>query len=537
MPVSSISEKESTSLHGSPDSSPQKSYKDIERLDGNSATAKARETPVRDPNVVDWDGPDDPENPLNWPFSKKFAALGIVSAITFLRQVDEYSEHTEISVWIQAYTLFLRSPLASSIFAPGIPQVMADFKSTSEELASFIVSVYVVGYCFGPLAIAPLSELYGRVPLYQICNAGFLIFSIACAVAPNLGALVVFRFLAGLAGSCPMAIGPGTIADLVTTEKRGKAIAAWVFGPLLGPVIGPIAGGYLTQAKGWRWSFWVLSIAGGVIMLCSLALMRETYAYTILNRKAKKLRRDTGNEALRSVLNTGRSSNDVFALAIVRPTKMLLFSPIVFLLSFYMFILYGYLYLIFTALPGLYQKDYGFSTGQVGLTYLGTGVGSAVGLVVCGVASDRLAESLRRKHQGNLKPEYRLPLMVIAGLAVPFGLFWFGWTAQTRQHWILPIIGTSLLGFGLTLAFMATSIYLVDAFGAYAASAVAASTVLRSLGGALLPLAGGRMFDTLGFGWGSSLLAFIALAMVPCPVIFYRYGERIRARKLFGVQF
>lgn len=117
---------------------------------------------------------------------------------------------------------------------------MADFHSTNEELASFIVSVYVVGYCFGPLAIAPLSEIYGRAPLYHVCNVLFVVFTIACAVAPNLAALIVFRLFAGLAGSCPMAIGPGSIADLVPREKRGKVMAAWVFGPLLGPVLGPI---------------------------------------------------------------------------------------------------------------------------------------------------------------------------------------------------------------------------------------------------------------------------------------------------------
>ena len=85
---------------------------------------------------------------------------------------------------------------------------MADFDSTNEELAAFIVSVYVLGYCFGPLAIAPLSEIYGRRPLYQVCNVFFVIFTIACAVAPNLEALIVFRLLAGLAGSCPMAPWP-----------------------------------------------------------------------------------------------------------------------------------------------------------------------------------------------------------------------------------------------------------------------------------------------------------------------------------------
>lgn len=191
-------------------------------------------------------------------------------------------------------------------------------------------------------------------------------------------------------------------------------------------------------------------------MLLSFIFLRETYAYAILDRKTKKLRKKTGNTALRSSLDTGRSTKEILTSAIVRPSKMLIFSPIVFLLSLYMFILYGYLYLIFTAMPSLFQHEYGFTTGQVGLSYLGIGTGSALGLLVSGAVSDRMVENLRKKNGGMFKPEYRLPLMVIAGIAAPVGLFWFGWTAQTQQHWILPIIGTSFLGFGMTLAFVST---------------------------------------------------------------------------------
>ena len=174
----------------------------------------------------------------------------------------------------------------------------------------------------------------------------------------------------------------------------------------------------------------------------------------ILQRRTEKLRKESGNEKLRSALDTGQTKKDVFKTAIVRPTKMLLFSPIVFLLSLYMLILYGYLYLLFTAFPALFEGKYGFSTGQVGLSYLGIGIGSAAGLAVSGALSDRLVRILTEKNNGIYKPEYRLPLMVIAGVAVPISLFWFGWTAEQHKHWILPIVGTSFMGFGMTLAFV-----------------------------------------------------------------------------------
>jgi MFS family permease len=138
------------------------------------------------------------------------------------------------------YSQPINRPLASSIFAPSIEQVLADFNSTSPQLASFIVSVYLIGYCFGPLVIAPLSEMYGRSLLYNICNVLFVIFSVACALAPSLNSLIGFRLLSGLAGSCPLTLGAGSLADMIGPEKRGMAMSWWVCGPLLGPVIGPI---------------------------------------------------------------------------------------------------------------------------------------------------------------------------------------------------------------------------------------------------------------------------------------------------------
>lgn len=168
------------------------------------------------------------------------------------------------------------------MFAPGVADVMREFHSSSSLLGSFVVSVYVLGYMVGPFLIGPLSELYGRVPLYHSCNIFFLIFTIACAVAQSLPQLIVFRFLAGVAGVCPLTIGSGTAADMIAKEKRAGVMAIWAMGPILGiyffsalvigtpltfpligPVAGPVAGGFLAEAEGWRWVFWVIAITVG----------------------------------------------------------------------------------------------------------------------------------------------------------------------------------------------------------------------------------------------------------------------------------
>lgn len=256
--------------------------------------------------------------------------------------------------------------------------------------------------------------------------------------------------------------------------------------------------------------------------------MRETYEPILLDRRVKRLRKETGNDALRSKLDQGIPMGEYFWRALVRPTKMLVLSPIVLSLSIYMAVVYGYLYLLFTTITLVFEEQYHFSQGSVGLSFLGIGVGSMIGLVLFGALSDKTVKKMSAK--GEMKPEYRLPPLIPGSLIIPIGLFIYGWTADKRVHWIAPIIGTSMVGLGLLATFMPVQTYLVDAYHIHAASAIAANTVLRSLMGAFLPLAGPDMYAALGLGWGNSLLAFIALALSPLSWIFYRYGEAIRKK-------
>lgn len=192
-------------------------------------------------HIVDWDGPDDLARPVNWPKKRKWLNVTIIAFLTFL------------------------TPLASSTVAPAEALVIESFHITSQSLASFVVSIYLVGFAVGPLVLGPLSEIYGRLRIYQACNAVFVVWNIACAVAPNIGSLLAFRLFAGIAGSCPLTLGAGSIADLFVPEERGAAMSIYSMGPLMGPVVGPIAGGYLAEAAGWRWIFWVISIAVSTI--------------------------------------------------------------------------------------------------------------------------------------------------------------------------------------------------------------------------------------------------------------------------------
>lgn len=432
------------------------------------------------------------------------------------------------------------------MFAPVVPQAMADLKIISVVLSEIVVSVFVLGFAIGPLVISPLSELYGRRWVFLISALLFLIFNIACAVSSSLNMLIVFRFLAGCAGSTPVTLGGAAIGDMFVKEKRGGAMALWAIGPQLGPAIGPIIGGFMGEVKGWRWIFWFQAILGGVVLILGTIIIRESYAPVILERKIKALIHKTGDQSLRPLIHEPTPLSQIFTRAILRPMKMLLTSPIVFLLSVYTAVIFGYLYLFITTFPAVFQVQYGFTTGVSGLTYLGLGVGSLIGVVIVGATSDKLYQKLTAKNNGVSAPEFRLPPLMLTSPLVAVSFFAYGWSAEAKVHWVVPIIFTALFSMGMMPAFVSTTsylrtfakryaqmsvnMYLVDVFGQYSASALAASKVLQSLVGAFLPLAGKPLYNQFGLGWGNSVLGFIALSLAPIPWLFFKYGEKLRTK-------
>ncbi|VBB79736.1 Putative transporter [Podospora comata] len=469
---------------------------------------------VQDPNIVDFDGPEDMDNPMNWPMKKRWQNIAVISVLTII------------------------TPLGSSMFAPGIPRILAEFEESSSTVATFILSVYILGFAFGPLLVAPLSEIYGRSVMYNTGNVFFFIFTICTALSNGIPMMMAFRFLMGVAGSVPITLGSGSISDMMPVEFRGRAMAVWAIGPLLGPCIGPVAGGYLIRAAGWRWVYWLIAIVTGLIAVFTFFTLRESYAPVILERRAARLRKETGNPLLRSKLADNTTTPaEKLKTALVRPMYFLFRVPIVTLLSLYVAVTYGVLYLLFTTFSLVFGQNtlgssYGFGEGEVGLVFIPSAIGMALGIVIFGAMSDKLVTqkiSSGEKH----KPEIRLtPFLTIpAGVTLPIGLFLYGWTTHYGVHWIVPMIGVVIFCFGLMGIMMACQNYLLDVYPQNAASVTAALAVLRSLAGALLPLGAIDMYIALGLGWGNSLLGFISLGLIPIPLLFFLFGERIRGVK------
>ncbi|KAJ2898666.1 putative cycloheximide resistance protein [Zalerion maritima] len=474
-------------------------------------------------NVVWWDSDSDPENPMNWTDTTRNTTCACLAFLSFV------------------------APLGSSICAPGVTSIMIEFRNTSLVLATLVVSIYVLGFAFGPLLFAPLSELVGRLPAYHISNVGFVAFTVACALAPTLNTLVAFRFLEGFFGCVVLTNGSGTMMDMTPQEKRGRYVALVSIGPLLGPILGPVVGGFVADGLGWRWTFWILAILIGAVMIAMMLFMKESYAPIILDRKAEKLRKETGNMELRSKLGEGLTAGRLFWRSIARPLRLLALSPINLMVALYVAVVYGYIYLMLTTVSAVFRDNYGFSTKLTGLAYLGLGIGSMVGVCASSVASDKAVQRRQAEieHEVELssstalgdtekttevEPEVRLQFVLVGGFLLPIGFFFYGWVVYYHVHWFVPIFAMVFIGAGNMILFMGLVMYLVDSAGMYAASALAANSLIRSIAGAFLPLAGLPMFEALGFGWGNSVLGFIALVMAPIPFLLKKYGAWLRAK-------
>lgn len=131
---------------------------------------------------------------------------------------------------------------------------------------------------------------------------------------------------------------------------------------------------------------------------------------------------------------------------------------------------------------------------------------------------------------GRVAPEARLPDAFIGAIALVVGLFWFAWTNSPSIHWMASIAAGVPFGFGMVMVFLPVLNYLIDAYTIYAASVLAANAALRSIFGAAFPLFTTPMYKNLGIHWASSIPAFLALACVPLPFMFYKYGAVIRSR-------
>ncbi|KAI9889972.1 MAG: hypothetical protein M1814_004590 [Vezdaea aestivalis] len=452
----------------------------------------------------------DPDHPWNWSRKRKAFVLMIGVSTT------------------------VNCTLGSSLPSGAIPFIAKDFGVPDGPQLVLPISMFLIGYVVGPLVFGPLSETFGRRLIMMSTFAMFTIFTLGCALAPNWPVFLAFRFSAGIAASSPVAVVGGLFADVYNDPvTRGRAISLFMAVTLMGPVFGPTISGFVSPVS-WRWTFWVGLIVIGMSWI-PLVFLPETYAPTILKKRAQALRKKKGDPNIRAPSELENASlKEIVVVVLTRPVRMFYTEAIILFTCLYLALAYSLFYLFFEAYPIVFQGVYGISARFSGLAFLPIGVGA---IIVCGIflGYDKILQRAKQQNKQWAKTEEyrRLPLACLGGPCIVIALFWIGWTSRADIHWIVPMLSGLFFGAGFLLVFMALLNYLVDAYKAFSASALAASSCTRSLLGACLPFATKAMYSKLGVNWASSLLGFISLVMSIVPFVFIKYGPSMREKSKF----
>ncbi|KAK3689832.1 major facilitator superfamily transporter [Podospora appendiculata] len=450
--------------------------------------------------------PDDPENPRNWPFWYR-------SWITFV---------VSFSTWVVI--------LYSTSYVSSIPGLMVEFDIDNSTVVTLGVTTYLFGLAAGSLIVAPMSELYGRNAVYLACMAAFTLLVIPCALATSLAEIIVVRFFGAMFGAAMISNSPGTVVDIAHPEYLALCLSLWSIAPLNGPVTGPVIGGFVYQYLGWRWEAWLALILAGASLVI-LVTVKETYAPVLLQRKAARLRKEMDDGRYWSRYDDKTSTVELIKINLTRPFVLALTEPILWFFNVWISIIYGILYLCFVAYPIVFVENRGWSPGLSGLSFAGIGIGTLIA-----IGLEPLWRHIINSHEkdpvtGRAPLEATAAVMIIGAILTPIGQLVFSWTClPVSIHWAIPIAFGIPFGMGNTMCFIYSQNYLAGSYGRYAASALAGNAVMRSAFGGVLPLAGPAMYRAMTPQWAGTFLGLLEVCLVPIPFVFYKYGERIRAK-------
>ncbi|OUM54515.1 hypothetical protein BVG19_g3919 [[Candida] boidinii] len=468
-----------------------------------------------DPREVDWDSPEDADNPINWPTWRKWFTTMSVAFICLV------------------------VTLGSSIYVCGVPELM-EIWGISQTLGLAGLTFYVLGLAFGPVLGAPLSEIFGRKIVYCSTLPVSMLFIMGVGLSKNIGSVLVLRFFAGFSASACLAVGGGSITDIWRPHELGLAMTLFCLAPLAGPVIGPIIGGFVAENKGWKWTMWVnLMFAGAILPFILVA--PESYKPIIMRTRLKK----RGLKIKKPALSFGKFLVLILFITVLKPLQMLGTEPIVVIFSIYTAFIFAVLFGFFEAFPVIFRGVYGMELGISGLTFLGVGLGLLLGAALYIYIDKRIFFKKyedgyigQKDADGNPvppTPESRLITCKIGAVFLGPSLFWLGWTAKYHTHWMAPVAAGVPFGFSLILIFFSILTYFAMSYPPLSvASALAANNLLRYILASVFPLFTVQMYKNLNVGWASTVFGFIGVALAPVPWIFTYVGPRLRARSKFG---
>ncbi|CAK9440134.1 uncharacterized protein LODBEIA_P42340 [Lodderomyces beijingensis] len=433
----------------------------------------------------------------------------------------------------------------SSSWSLASAHIMEHFQ-VSHEASVLGISFFIFGLGTGGIFLSPISEFHGRKTVYILGLTVMIAFEFLTAFTNNFGAMVFGRFMSGFFGSSFMSVCSGSFSDLFKANKNTEgvsdankelalALVVYSVSPFVGPGLGPLLSGFINSNLGFRWTFYVLIMWSCLLLALVILFVPETYEPINLKRKAKRLRKETGDDRYYAPVERNETSFYQSVLtSSKRPILLLLFDNMMMVLCFYTGFTMAIVYMFFVAFPYIFSTVYDFSTAAQGMSFLGLIAGMLVTCAISPYFVDKIYLRLMEKNNGVSRPEFRFIPLIGGVFIVPVGLFIIAWTSYSHVHWMGPIMGSAVYGAGTILVFNGIFSYTVEAYRLYAASSMACNSFVRSAMAAAFPLFGKQMYEGIGIHWATSLLAFVAVLLIPVPFLFYKYGDKLRARSPYA---
>ena len=418
-------------------------------------------------------------------------------------------------------------------YASAQPGIESEF-NVSPLVATLGLSLFILGFAIAPLLLAPLSEVYGRSPVYITSIFLFWAFVLPQAIAKNIETILVTKFISGFFASTGSTMVGGSIADIWETKDRGPYMNVFVMLAFTATFLGPMFLGVTAQEAGFRWVFWVCFIISGVYFLALVLILKETRGSVILSRRAAKMREETGDERYITQADAERESLAILVrVSLTRPIYLLFTEPIVTFFSIWIALAWAVFYMLLESTPLVLKASHGFDDAQVGYSYAGPVIAS---ILAAGMNSiqDKLYNDAQKRNNGVAVPEARLYSSMAGTILFTAGIFIYGWTSGPQFHWVYPVLGSSITVFGVYTIYSATFNYLADAYKQYASSAIAGQSFARNILAFAFPLFTRQMFERLGFQYASTLVGCLAALLSVVPFLLFHYGDRIRQKSVFA---
>ncbi|KAL4874574.1 major facilitator superfamily domain-containing protein [Aspergillus karnatakaensis] len=447
----------------------------------------------------------DTENPFNWRPAKKI----FISALLCLM------------------TLFVG--LATTAYSSGIGNMTSDL-GVSNELGQLGLFTFNFVCALAPLFLAPFCELVGRRVIYVGAFALFSIMFIGLALGQNIATIIVCRALLGLFGSVGTILVGGTFSDMYRPDDRAIPMATFSYVAILGTVGAPIYAGFIDETIGWRWIEGIQGLANIPLVILVAIFLQETRGGAILDKRAKLLRQQTGDERFRSVKDLEAPTlKQMLHRSSIKAVHMLFTEPAVFAFALWIGFAWFVTFLFLSVIPITFQEKRGWSEGVAGLPYISLCIGTTIGFAT-NFFQIRKYKTIMASRDRRIVPESRLYGAMFGAIWLPIGLFIYSFTQYGHLHWIGPAIALAPIAVGIFFIFEATYSFTSDCYGENSSSAIAGQGLVRNTLGAVSPLFASQFFHNVGSQYAGLILALAASALALIPFVFFKFGPKIRAR-------